>query len=171
MGEKVSGAFEFGYELVDEGPHSMSVETADVVKNEDTTKGWTYKIRAKVQGGESDGRGHFEQFQTKTRGNFGLRKLIGFCIKTGFLQAKDYDSDIFETEQFATKFKQGLIGKLFGAEIIHITTKQGKTMSNSKAYYTVQEAKDKMIVGTKGNTPPDPKLGGEKKVEQSDSWE
>ncbi|MBU3895918.1 hypothetical protein KKG36_01185 [Patescibacteria group bacterium] len=144
MGEKVTGAFEFGYELVEPGIHIMSVETADVVKKDNPEDGWVYKVRCKVQGGESDGRGHFEQFITKSKGNFGLRKLVGFLIKTNVLQAKDYDSDTFETEQFGNKFKQATIGKLFGVEIIHQTTKMGKVMSNSKAYYTVKEAQDKL---------------------------
>jgi hypothetical protein len=173
MGEKVTGAFEFGYELVDEGPHIFSVETASGAKNEDIDKGWTFKIRTKVQGGESDGRSHFEQINTRFGGKVnkqGFKKLLGICFKVGLIPPKDYDSDQFESEEFAKKF-QGIIGKNLGMDIFHQTSKQGKTFSNSRAIYTVQEAKDKMNTTVKGATTPDPKLGGVKKEEQSDSWE
>ena len=183
MGDKIVGRYEFGFENPSPGLHLMEAKKVDVVKNADAAKGWTYKVESVVIGGESDGRKLFENFMTRTNGNFALTRLVGLLIKMGVLKEMEYDTDMFETPQFENSFRAKVVGKKYGAEVGRPKAgkKEGTEFTNVVGYYTIKELKAKMGDGkdeapaqftaaakpTPQPTPPPPA----EKADESSPWQ
>ena len=99
MGDKVKALFEFGFDLPDEGYYVMKVEDVEVVGADNG--GLTYKVTSAVDGGAFDGQKHWENFSTKTKKHFGIRKMLGFLVKSGKMKGDaELDTDMVESESF-----------------------------------------------------------------------
>lgn len=147
MGELVGGIFEFGFDLPDEGYYVLKVEEVDVVPAENG--GLTYKLTAVIDGGAFDGQKHWENFSTRTKKYFGIKKMVGFLIKAGKM-AKDakIDSDLVENDGFKKDFIKMVRGARYGAYLSHREWKdregQVKNSTQSDKYMTVEEVRQKM---------------------------
>lgn len=126
--------------------------------------GFAGKIQTQVEGGESDGRIHFENFSTKKNdggeNELGCTALLAFLRKSGAAKEGQFtDSSQFENQKFADGFFKNVANKLYGAYLVQEKgTYKGKDTVNtkSKKYRTVAEAQAEM----KGHTTKTPQPDG-----------
>ena len=146
MGDKVKALFEFGFDLPDEGYYVMKVEDVEVVGADNG--GLTYKVTSAVDGGAFDGQKHWENFSTKTKKHFGIRKMLGFLVKSGKMKGDaELDTDMVESESFKKEFPKMVRGARYGAYLSHREweDKEGKTKTSTQSdkYMTVEEVREK----------------------------
>jgi hypothetical protein len=135
---KIVPNFDSEFPIVQEGIHLFVIEDARVEAKENGK--FLAKITSRAKGGPSDGIIHFENFGwTAGSDEFGVQRFAGFLVKTGVITPEKCDTDLFESEAFRNRIKEKLVGKAYGAKIIHKKTNQGNVMSNSVAYYTAKE--------------------------------
>ena len=126
--------------------------------------GFHGKVKTQVDGGESDGRFHFENFSTRKNdggeNELGCTALLAFLRKSGTAKEGQFtDSSQFESAKFADGFGKNVGNKLYGAYLVPETTNQGKVMTKSKKYRTVAEtqAEMKKPVGKDVTKPEEPR--------------
>jgi hypothetical protein len=135
---KIIPKFESEFPIVQEGVHLFVIEDAKVEAKENGK--FLAKITARAEGGPSDGILHFENFGwTAGSDEFGVQRFAGFLVKLGIIAPEKCDTDLFESEAFRSRIKEKLVGKAYGAKIIHKKTNQGNVMSNSVAFYSPKE--------------------------------
>lgn len=146
MGEKVGALTDFSFDLPDEDYYVLKVEDVEVVPIDGG--GLTYKLTSVIDGGPFDGQKHWDNFGTRVKKHFGIRKMLGFLVKAGKV-AEDttLDTDFVETAEFQKQFKQMVKGARFGAYLSHRewTDKEGKNKKSTNAdkYMTVDEVRAK----------------------------
>lgn len=169
MGDKVKPAFKSDFPLIPEGIYVLRTDKANVEKSEQAVK--VFKVESIVEGSDDDGARAFDNFPLVAKGNFGLARLAGFMIKLGVMKEKDeIDADVFSSEDFESKFKMSIPGKVFGGRIKHKKTDQGNIMANIVEYYTAKEAQEAMK-GEKEKPSKGKKEEKEKETEKkNDDW-
>jgi len=167
---KIVPKFESEFPTVEEGIHLFVIEDA-MVKAKDDGK-YLAKITARAEGGPSDGILHFENFGWSTGSDeFGIQKFAGFLVKIGAVPPEKCDTDLFESEAFRNRIKEKLVGKTYGAKIIHKKTNQGNVMSNSVAFYTSKEAATSLASSFKfGSQKAKPAVPANKEESEKDDW-
>jgi len=149
MGEKVSAQFDFDkFELPDEGYYVLKVEDVEIVPSE-ATGGLTFKVTSVIDGGQFDGQKHWDNFGTRVKKHFGIKKMLGLLVKSGKMnEDATLDSDYVETAEFQKEFKKSVKNARYGAYVSHRdwTDKDGKskTSTNIDKYLTVDEVKEKI---------------------------
>jgi hypothetical protein len=146
MGEKVKAMYEFGFELPDEGYYVLGVGEIEIAPADNG--GLSYKLTDVIDGGAFDGQKHWDNFGTRQKKHFGIRKMLGFLEKAGVLEmGSDLDTDEVETAEFQKMFMRKVKGVKFGAYLSHRDweAKDGtkKTSTNIDKYMTVDEVKAK----------------------------
>lgn len=151
MAIKLAERYDFDvFEPLPEGWYILKVEDGEgSIKD---NGGFFGKVTAKVQGGEHDGRTHFENFSTRKKdggeNELGCTSLLAFLRKSGAAKEGQFtDSSQFENAKFADGFIKNIGGKMYGAYLVPETsTYDGKTRTNSRAkkYRTVQETQAEM---------------------------
>jgi hypothetical protein len=165
---KIVPKFESEFPIVEEGVHLFLIEDAKV-EVKDNGK-YLAKITARAEGGPSEGILHFENFGwTAGSDEFGVQRLAGFLVKVGAISPEKCDTDLFESEGFRNRLKDKLVGKIYGAKIIHKKTNQGNMMSNSVAYYTAKDA-TKLIAEKVGLSKQEAKTIIPVANEKNDDW-
>lgn len=153
MGDKVKGIFEFGFDLPDEGFYILKVDDVEVAPADNG--GMTYKVISQIDGGAFDGQKHWENFSTRTKKHFGIRKMVGFLIKCGKMnEDAEVDTDMVETDGFKKEFIKMTKGVKYGAYLSHRTwtDKEGKEKNTTQSdkYMTVAEVREKWDEAGKG---------------------
>jgi hypothetical protein len=163
MGEKVKPLYEFGFDLPDEGFYILKVMEAEAANSE--SGGIAYKVTSQIDGGPFDGQKHWENFPTRTKRNFAIKKMLGFLVKCGKMNEDvEFDSDMAETEGFKKEFVK-VRNARYGAYLGHRTWKDregnDKVSTESQKYLTVEEVREKWTELEKGA----PTIAQEKKEE------
>jgi len=146
MGEIVKAAMDFSFDLPDEGYYQLRVEEVDDVKAE--SGGINIKVTSAIDGGQFDGQKHWENYGTRAKKNFGIRKLLGLLVASGKAREDvSVDSDEVETPEFIKELKSKLRGARYGAYLSHRSWKdregKDKLSTSISKFLTVDEVKEK----------------------------
>jgi len=157
MGDKLGKPrFDFDFEPFDTGLYALKVKDVDIAKvdlteeQEAARKGpkndFNFVIQFLAEGGEMDGRIHFERFPHIAQGHIGLQKLQACMIKMGEDVLKPstdpagHDVSLFDTEDFKKRFKMKVPGRQIVAIIKRAANKRtGTEFSNIVAFYHINE--------------------------------
>jgi hypothetical protein len=148
--------FDFDFEPFDTGLYTLKVKEVDIAKvdlteeQEAARKGpkndFNFVIQFLAEGGEMDGRIHFERFPHIAQGHIGLQKLQACMIKMGedvLRPSPDpagHDVSLFDTEDFKKRFKMKVPGRQVVVIIKRTISKRtGGEFSNIVSFYGINE--------------------------------
>ena len=144
------GKFDFDeFQVAEEGWHILRIKDPSAVLKDGGLK---IKVLMRVEGGASDGAGHFENASSKkndgTDNPIGIQRINALIVKSGAAKSGQFtNSTQFETPKFVEQFGKMLTDRLIGA-YLRPEPYQNKMSTKALKYRTVKEVQEEMKKGS-----------------------